>query len=307
MKKINNIFSIFLLSIFSFSLSSCEGLDDLLGTKENNEEEKIDNELESSTGKWTLKNDDDTYFVFDGSKDIMSYSYYEDGVNKYSGKYRVVYRGIGEDVLTPLTFIFKRNDKVKEDWIGCYVEDFKNDFTQFTVMQEEEDLGMTDGTIYTHIYRISELPYKLGSYILEGNEYKEETNNYKAKDSLYIPNGTYSLETKESFTFLMEKPRYSSLFQYKNNDLIIEGVYTVASDKKTIYLYIEHDPYTKVTNADKNKYDTTFSMDYPPDFYLRGDFSKSDSIVINDLYHHEYSPTEIKDSSFVFGTYIKEN
>ena len=197
MKKINNIVSIFLLSIFSFSLSSCEGLDDLLGTKENNEEEKIDNELESSTGKWTLKNDDDTYFVFDGSKDVMSYSYYEDGVNKYSGNYRVVYRGIGEDVLTPLTFIFKRNDKVKEDWIGCYVEDFKNDFTQFTVMQEEEDLGITDGTIYTHIYRISELPYKLGSYILEGNEYKEETNNYKAKDSLYIPNGTYSLETKE--------------------------------------------------------------------------------------------------------------
>ena len=91
MKKINNIVSIFLLSIFSFSLSSCEGLDDLLGTKENNEEEKIDNELESSTGKWTLKNDDDTYFVFDGSKDIMSYSYYEDGVNKYSGNYRVVY------------------------------------------------------------------------------------------------------------------------------------------------------------------------------------------------------------------------
>ena len=105
----------------------------------------------------------------------------------------------------------------------------------------------------------------------------------------------------------MIKPLSYELFQYKNGETIVEGVFWIAEDKKTIYLYIEHDPYTKVTNADKNKYDTTFSMDYPPDFYLRGDFSKSDSIVINDLYHHEYSPTEIKDSSFVFGTYIKEN
>ena len=91
----------------------------------------------------------------------------------------------------------------------------------------------------------------------------------------------------------------------KNGDEIVEGLYWVAQDKKTIYLYIEHDPYTKVTKADKDNYDTTFDLNYPPDFYLRGDFSNSNSIVINDLYHHTYSPTLIQDSVWVFGTYYK--
>ena len=80
----------------------------------------------------------------------------------------------------------------------------------------------------------------------------------------------------------------------------------MAEDMKTVYLYIEHDPYSKVTNADKNKYDTTFDINYPPDFYLRGDFSNPDKIVINGLYHHTYSPTKIKDSTWVFGTYVKQ-
>ena len=85
------------------------------------------------------------------------------------------------------------------------------------------------------------------------------------------------------------------------------GIFNIAGDKKTIYLYIEHDIYEKVRNADKDKYDTTFSLNYPPDFYLRGDFdTNANSIVINDLYHHDYSPSEIEDSFWVFGTYEKQ-
>ncbi|MDY2575164.1 MAG: hypothetical protein SOW55_04260 [Bacilli bacterium] len=305
MKKIVNLFSALLLTAISCMLTSCDFLNDLLGDNDlNNKQEYFDSELESSTGKWLLQDDTDTYFTFDGSKNVMTYSYVEDGISKYSGTYRVVSRGTGKDVLTPLTFIFTRSDKDKEDWIGCYVEDFDSDFTQFTIMSEE-DLGIIDGSIHTYIYRISELPYKMGSYILEGNEYEVESDNYKYSNQFCIPSGTYTLETGEKFIFLYTKPVTNELFQYINGETIIEGTITIAEDKKTIYLYIENDPYNKVADADKEHYDTTFGIYYPPDFYLRGDFSNPNKIVINDLYHHIESPSEIEDSTWVFGTYNK--
>ena len=267
--------------------------------------ENFDDELEASTGKWQLLDDEDTYFIFDGTKGVMTFSYVEDGSDKYSGTYRALYRGVGKDVLTPLSLMLSRNGRENEDWLGCYTECFKSDFTQFTVMVEEEDLGMIGYSIYTHIYRISELPYKMGTYVLEGNEFKEEGDNFKYADEYRISGGTYTAETGESFTFVMTKTRTSQLFSYKKGNEVIEGTYTIAQDKKTIYLYIEHDPFSKVTDADKDKYDTTFDINYPPDFYLRGDFSRSDCIVINDLYHHSYSPTKIEDSVWTFGTYYK--
>ena len=306
MKQVIKAFSIFLLIIVSCMLTGCDVLDGLLDSNDsNNGEENFDNELASSTGKWLMQDDEDTYFTFDGSMNVMTYSYVEDGISKYSGTYRVVYRGTSQDVITPLTFIFTRSDKEKEDWIGCYVEDFDNDFTQFTIMSEEEDLGMIDGSIHTYIYRISELPYKMGSYILEGKEYKEESDNHKYSNQFCIPSGTYTLETGEKFTFLYTKSVTNELFQYINGETIVEGTITIAEDKKTIYLYIENDPYNKVTNADKERYDTTFGIYYPPDFYLRGDFSNPNQIIINGLYHHSESPTPIEDSTWVFGTYNK--
>ena len=305
MKKIIKVFLMLqLILVFSLALTSCGLLEGIFGSN-SNESDKYDDELVSSTGKWYMMGEDLTYFTFDGTKGKMTFSYYDNGLLKYSGTFRVVYRGNGKDILTPLTFIFTRSDKEKEDWLSCYVDNFDNDFTQFTIMQIEEDLGFIDGTVHTHIYRISELPYKMGTYILEGNEYKEEANNYKCANEYYLPSGTYTLETGESFTFLTTKPTDQQLFQYKNKDVVIEGTITYAQDKKTMYLYIEHDPYEKITQEDKKNYDTTFSMYYPADFYLRGDFSNNNYFVINDLYHHTYSPTNIKDSDWVFGTYRK--
>ena len=287
-----------------FLLTGCDAVGDIFnGGGVENEPDEFKEELASSTGKWLLKGDSDTYFTFDGSKNVMSFTYHEKGAIKYSGTYRVLHRGIGEEVLTPLTFILTRNDKSKEDWIGCYVEDFDTDFTQFTILDEEEDLGFIDASIYTHVYRISELPYKMGTYILEGKEYKAEGNDYKHADSLHIPSGTYTLESGESFTFLMTKPRNVELFRYQKGDVVVEGTFTMATDKKTIYLYVTHDPYSKVTNADKEHYDTTFSIYYPPDIYLRGDFSGANSFVINDLYHHGESTIEVPDSIWTYGTY----
>ena len=287
-----------------FVLSGCGLIEGLLGDGGNNNDAlQIEDELTSATGKWILTSDEDTYFVFDGSKGVMTYSYYENAQQKYNGKFRVVYHGMG-DVATPLSFIFTRSDKQKEDWIGCYVDDFETDFSQFTVFSEEEDLGMVDASIYTHKYRISELPYVMGTYVLEGKEYKQEKNDYSDADKYVIPSGTYVAESGESFTFLSIKPTHDQLFSYKNGDTIVEGTFTIAQDKKTIYLYIEHDFGMKVTNADKKHYDTTFDIYYPPDFYLRGDFTlKDNSIVINDLYRHGETQTEVQDSVWTFATY----
>ncbi len=98
-----------------------------------------------------------------------------------------------------------------------------------------------------------------------------------------------------------------ALFRYQNGNEVEEGVYWTANNKRTIYLFTEHDPYQYIRREDRNSYDMTFSHDYPPDFYLRGDFDASNgSIVINDLYHHEKSPTTINDSVWAFGTYHKD-
>lgn len=281
--------------LFVFTLTGCGMF--------SSDSRKYDDEFDGATGKWLLQNDDSTYFTFDGSKGNMKFSYVEDGVSKYSGTFRAIYRGNGKDILTPLCFMLVRGEV--EDWLNCYVEGFDESFTQFTIMSEEEDLGVVDSTVYTHIYRISELPYKMGTYIIEGSDYKTEGSDYSAADTFIIPSGVYTLETGEAFTFMVTKPRQSELFQYKNKDVVVEGVLTVSADKKTIYLYIENDPYSKVTKADKELYDTTVSAYYPPDFYLRGDFSNPDYFVIDGLYHHSDSQTEIVDEVWSFGTYVK--
>ena len=303
MKKKKSGFSVFLLILVSIfvSFTSCD-----LFPNANSNTTDYDDKMEASTGKWQLFDDQDTYFVFDGSENVMTFSYYEDNELTYSGKYRAVYRA-NPNALSPLTFVMTRSDKSKEDWINCYVENFEQSFTQFSIICEEEDLGVTDGTVYSHIYRISEIPYKMGTYILENNEYKAFSKTGFDDGTYRIPEGTYATENDTSFMVVPLINRSYMLFQYINEDTVIEGIFNIAEDRKTIYLYIEHDIYQKIRNADKKNYDTTFSINYPPDFYLRGDFdTNANNLVINGLYHHDYSPTEIEDSVWVFGTYVKK-
>ena len=304
-KKI--LLSILFLCIFL--LSSCDLLNLFSSNKSSsNDTTEYNSELESSTGKWYLLDKDhnktNTYFEFDGSKDVMTFNYYEDGKNKNSGKYRIISKDNDGKNTYSVSFIFKKNGIDNEDYLYTYVDDFKDNFTQFTTIKEEKALEKNDGRNYSHIYRISELPYKLGTYLLDGKEYKEEKNNYLYKDKVQVPEGKYVLNQGVSITFVMPKPFSYALFQYDNCGEIVEGVYYMNSDKKTIYLYIDNDPYQYIRIEDRNDYDMTFSHDYPPDFYLRGNFEVlNNSIIINDLYHHEYSKTNINDYVWEYGTY----
>lgn len=290
-----------ILTVVSIFLTSC---DSLLGN--DSDVTRYNDKMECMSGKWQLLDDESTYFTFDGSENVMTFSYHEGGELKYSGKFRAVYHS-DAGAATPLTFVVTRSDKQKEDWISCYVENFDAGLSQFSLICTEEDLGVTGGTVYTHIYRISEMPYKMGTYVLEGKEYAGYSTDLFNDGDYRIPEGTYVTEGGQSLTVIPLINQSYMLFRYVNGDSAVEGVFNIAQDRKTIYLYIEHDIYEKVRPADKEHYDTTFSIYYPPDFYLRGDFdTSSNSIVINDLYHHEYSPTEIEDSVWVFGTYEKQ-
>ena len=298
-----NLCKLFILAFVMISvlLTGCDALFGEAGSAT-----QYNDKMESATGKWLNMDDEDTYFLFDGSENVMSFHYYEDGALKHSGKFRGVINDDPDDPI-PLTFVVKRNDKPEEDWIHCYTENVTQGFTQFRISYTEEDLGMTDGTVYTHIYRISEFPYKIGTYVLEGKEYKPFSKT-GFDDGIYrIPEGTYVNESGQSLTVLPLIRQSYMLFQYTNGDTVVEGIFNIATDKKTIYLYIENDIYEKVRLADKDRYDTSVSLYYPPDFYLRGDFdTSSNSLVINDLYHHTYSPTKIEDAFWTFGTYDKK-
>ena len=279
-------------------------------TQNNSKSNEYNNECSNVSGKWYYIDDNkqktNTYFDFDGSKDKMTFSYYENGSKKHEGTFRIVTNENNGKNTYSVSFILTKKGFDKEDWVITYADDFTSNFTQFTTIKEEQDLGMNDGRIYSHIYRISELPYMLGTYVLEGKEYKEEKNNYLYVNRYQIKEGTYALNEDVFIKFVMPKPYSYALFQYINKEEIIEGVYWTAEDKKTIYLYIDNDPYQYIRREDRKDYDMTFSHDYPPDFYLRGNFDVvNESIEINDLYHHDYSKTSIDDKIFEFGKYIK--
>lgn len=298
----NRILALLLtLVILLLAFTGCEGL---LGG--DSDTTKYNDEMAAATGKWLLLGDEDTYFEFNGLKGAMTFSYFEDSEIKHSGSFRAIRRS-NPDANTPISFMLTRNDKSNEDWLSCYTEGFEEDFYRFSIMTEEEDIGVIDGTVYTHIYRISELPYKLGTYVLEGREYKSYENDGFSDGTYRIPEGTYVNDSGERLTVVPLMSQSYMLFRYENGDTVVEGVFNIAEDRKTVYLYIEHDIYQKIRRADRENYDTTFSNYYPPDFYLRGDFdTTANTILINGLYHHDYSTTDIDDAVWGFGEYTKQ-
>ena len=126
MTKINGRFIALLLIVATASamLSGCA----LIFGHKSNGTVNYDEKMDASTGKWLLLDEEDTYFVFDGSEGVMTFSYYEDGALKYQGGFRSIYRS-PDDAKTPLTFILTRSDKEREDWISCYAEGVDKGFT----------------------------------------------------------------------------------------------------------------------------------------------------------------------------------
>lgn len=294
------------LSLISLSLTGC-GL-----FSSGNTSASV--EYEATTGKFFLLDEEkkatDNYFLFDGSKGKMSFSYYEGGNKKIDGTFRVIIpEEKGKDRTYCFSYAFDKKDGEKEDILYCYSDDFSSveSFTQFTIMEVEKKYVNSDRLIDFHTYRYSELPYKMGTYVREDKQYQVEKDEYAYADKYFIPNGTYYLGEDTYFTSFYTKKRRAALFVYSNNEVTYEGIYNVSDDKKSMYFYISHDIYQKVTREDKEKYDTTFSLYYPPDLNVHGDFEVDENnnyFKINSFDILKNAPS-FKEGYWKTGTYIK--
>lgn len=298
--------SLFFVSLLFTCLVGCEFFG---GSAKNYEKEYT-----PTTGKFCYLDENkqatDNYFLFDGSKNAMTFEYYENGAQKLSGIFRfVVPSEKGTKRTYCFSYCFDKKDGEKEDVVYCYSDNFSTDdsFTQFTIMQEEKKYMNSDKATDFHIYRLSELPYKMGTYVREGSSYVEEKDEYAYADKYFIPSGTYAISDSVSFTSFYTKKRTSALFSYRNGDQVVEGIYNVGVDKDKVFLYIQHDIYQKVTKTDQEIYDTTFSKYYPPDFNLYGSFDVSgqlQSISISEVAPTTNAPSH-PDNFWQSGTYTR--
>ncbi len=298
--------SLFFVSLLFTCLVGCETFG---GSAKNYEKEYT-----PTTGKFCYLDENkqatDNYFLFDGSKNVMTFEYYENGAQKLSGTFRfVVPSEKGKERSYCFSYCFDKKDGEKEDVVTCYSDSFSDaeTFTQFTIMEEEKKYQNSDKAVAFHTYRISELPYKMGTYVREGSSYIEEKDEYSRVDDYFIPSGTYAISDSVSFTSFYTKKRTSALFSYRNGDQVVEGLYYVSTNKDAIYLFIQHDNYEKVTKADKEIYDTTFNIYYPPDVFLHGNFdvnSNQLSVSVSEIVLQENAPS-YPDNYWQLGTYAK--
>ena len=165
--------SIFFVSLLFTCLVGCEAFGGGLA-------KNYDKEYTPTTGKFCFVDENhqatDNYFIFDGTKNVMSFEYFEEGNKKLSGTFRfVVPSEKGKDRTYCFSYCLDKKDGEKEDVLTCYSDNFSDDdtFTQFTIMQEEKKFTNSDKKVDFHTYRLSELPYKMGTYVKECSSYAE--------------------------------------------------------------------------------------------------------------------------------------
>ena len=185
---------------------------------------------EPITGKFVLhdaldKRDEHhgTYFIFDGSRNVKTVKYYENGELKREGQFNKIltYKDRIGKWCDNLHLNIKIDSKTYEH-ISTYTESFEP-LNQFRILEEYEGFD-------TRFY-LSELPYVMGTYVREGAEYKEEAQHTNTYDCI-IPSdsrinlgfdGFYKLDEEHYFYFL--SPRgwslpdeygyfYDSYYQY---------------------------------------------------------------------------------------------
>ena len=276
-KAILVIVVITLIGILAASLTGC-GLFEAITGKSSDGVEQLFDECTETNGKWICydfwtKQPTDTYFVFNGTKNVMHFEYYVDGVLNRDGVYRVVYRGEGEEVSSPLSIGFEiKGDNKRRDWIHSYVDDFKTDFTQFTVMLEDRDEGLTkSGTPRWYVYRLGDLPFRYGYYVKEGSQLKEDKNNYMYADRYFIPSGEYVHESGAKLTFAATHYKFGMMFRYEYNGKVVDGIYEIGEDKDKIFTYFNgHHPACGLTTKEAEKYGNL--LYFPPNYNIYGNF-----------------------------------
>ena len=313
-KEMKKVLSYLLACLLLLSIPALVGCNLSFGTGDSTEQ--LFERCDALTGRWILYDPStnqptNTSLVFDGAEGAMRFSYYKDGTLVRDGVFRAVYRGEGKDVATPLSIGFEIKNSEHRDWLDCYVDDFKTDFTQFTVMREERDLpnDMT-GIPQAHVYRISELPFAYGTYVKEGVALKENKNDLKYANDYIIPAGTYESVSGAKLIFLGDYYCFGMMLRYENGDEAVEGIYTVSPEKDKLFVWIDYQPGHKPTAEEKEKYEMERGADFPPNYNLYGSFAvdgETGEIRLDSFYSIEgdgYDPTACH---WQTGVYQKRN
>lgn len=226
MRKFINSFSILLIVLSIFTMASCGFLDGLLSGADDGVYTK---EYEAISGKFYLYEPiderisvSDTYFEIDGSKGNFSLKYYENGSIKKQGDFNKIV--IKEEKIGYWTDNLHLNLRCGDSYehIGAYTDSFEP-LNQFRIIDEYS------GGANEKKYYYSELPFVLGVYVREGEEYVEESKNLNQIDYT-VPtldnytselNGKYQLDEEHYFYFVSPKayvsvdgPYLNSYFQY---------------------------------------------------------------------------------------------
>ena len=197
MKK---LYKLLLLPLFTLSLTGCDLFSSDTDVIHNKSYEPV-------TGKYYLYEAEDkrvsyhdTYFDIDGKN--FTLKYYENGELKRDGKIQKLLTR--KDYIGKWSDVLHFNVKIgsKAEHISTYTESI-DPINQFRIIEEYYNPG--DAKFY-----LSELPYVLGTYVREEEEYKEEAKHTNTKD-LITPtlenftsaiNGTYKLDDDHYFYFL---------------------------------------------------------------------------------------------------------
>ena len=230
MKRAIAFFAAILLLLPSLLLYGCDLIGGIGGTDDNVHTDSF----EPITGRFILHHspDDridcsDTYFDIDGSAGAFTLKYYENGELKREGEMnRIVTRDDKTGYLTDNLHFNIRCGSAYEH-IGAYTESL-DPINQFRIIDEYK------GGREEIKYYYSELPFVLGTYVREGEDYAPETLNKNATDHT-LPtlasytselSGKYQLDAEHYFYFISPKayvskdgPYMSSYFQYYSPEL----------------------------------------------------------------------------------------
>lgn len=203
MKK---LFKVLFIPVVALVLSGC-----YMPWEKDTDEEHL-RYYEPITGKFVLHDNldkryeyHDTYFEFNGSRGAMTVKYYENGELKREGRFNKVltYKDRIGTWSDNLHLNIKIDSKTYEH-ISTYTESFEP-LNQFRIIEEY--------TKFDERYYLSELPYVMGTYVREGEQYVEEKYHTNDPDRM-IPtediftvalNGTFKLDENHYFYFLSPK------------------------------------------------------------------------------------------------------
>ena len=179
--------------------------------------------FEPITGKFVLHDNldkrysyTDTYFVFNGTKGDFTMKYYENGELKREGNFNKIVTY--EDRIGTWSDNLHLNIKIDSktyDHISTYTESLEP-LNQFRILEEYKG--------FDERYYLSELPYAMGTYVREGEQFVEEKYHNNEPDRI-VPteedftvalNGTFKLDDDHYFYFLNPRgwcmPGYSGYF-----------------------------------------------------------------------------------------------